>query len=25
MRAHGEFLYALVQTARAKDRGLPSD
>ena len=25
MRAHGDFLDALVQTARAKDRGLPSD
>jgi hypothetical protein len=25
MRAHGEFLDALVQTARSKDRGLPSD
>lgn len=23
MRAHGEFLDALVQTARSKDRGLP--
>jgi hypothetical protein len=25
MRAHGDFLDALVQTARAKDRGLQSD
>jgi hypothetical protein len=25
MRAHGEFLDALVQTARSKDRGRPSD
>ena len=25
VRAHGEFLDALVQTARSKDRGVPSD
>jgi hypothetical protein len=25
MRAHGDFLDALVQTARSKDRGLHSD
>lgn len=25
MRAHGDYLDALVQTARAKDRGLQSD
>lgn len=25
MRAHGEFLDALAETARSKDRGLPSD
>ena len=25
MRAHDEFLDALVQAARSKDRGLPSD
>ena len=25
MRAHGEYLDALVQTARAKDHGLQSD
>jgi len=25
MRAHGEFLDALVQTARSKDRGLQRD
>jgi hypothetical protein len=25
MRAHDEFLDALVQTARSKDRGLQSD
>jgi hypothetical protein len=25
MRAHGDFLDALVQTARAKDRGSQSD
>jgi hypothetical protein len=25
MQAHGEFLDALVQTARSKDRGLSGD
>jgi hypothetical protein len=25
VRAHGEFLDALAQTARSKDRGLPSE
>jgi hypothetical protein len=25
MRSHGEFLDALVQTARSKDRGLNSE
>ncbi len=25
MRAHDDFLDALAQTARSKDRGLPSD
>lgn len=25
MRAHGDYLAALAQTARAEDRGLPSD